>query len=103
MNAKPAVASIITPHVLETLLLGLFNANSIKVEITMNGAVNKSSDNETLNEEVSPTSPNTRVSVRMLSPITLPITMSCSPARAAATDTANSGTTHPRATTVSPT
>lgn len=87
MNAKPAVASIITPHVLEALLLSLFNVNSIKVEITMKGTVNKSSDTETLNEEVSPTSPNTRVSVRMLSPITLPITMSCSPARAAVTKT----------------
>ena len=103
MKAKPAVANIITPHSLETLLLNLFNANSIKVAITIKGAVNRSSDNETLNEEVNPTSPSTRVSVRMLSPITLPITMSCSPARAAATDTANSGTTHPSATTVSPT
>jgi len=78
-------------------------ANSIAVAITINGAVNKTSDNETLNEDVNPTSPNTRVSVSILSPITLPIVMSCSPARAAATDTATSGTTHPRATIVSPT
>jgi len=43
MKAKPTVANIITPHSLETLLLNLFNANSIKVAITMKGAVIKSS------------------------------------------------------------
>ncbi len=75
-------------------------ANSITTAITMKGAVYKISDNETLNVDVNPTSPKTRVSVSILSPIILPIVISCSPARVATTDTATSGTTHPRATII---
>jgi len=73
-------------------------ANSITAATTMNGAVYKISDNETLSVDVNPTSPKTRVSARILSPITLPIVISYSPARVAPTETATSGTTHPSAT-----
>ena len=73
-------------------------ANSNTAATTMNDAVYKISDNETLSVDVNPTSPKTRVSVRILSPITLPIVISYSPARVAATETATSGTTDPSAT-----
>ena len=102
-NAKPAVASIMTPHVLFTLCPSLFMVNNIKVAIIMNGVVYKISDKETAKLDVNPTVPKTRVNVSILSPITLPMVISSSPARVAATETATSGTTHPRASTVSPT
>ena len=82
--------------------------SNMNVTSTMKGTVVRISGSATSKEcpfkgTIMATKPKTKVIVIILSPITLPMDISCSPAKAANMETAASGIIHPTAVIVSPT